>query len=210
MTTQTQNSTTMQTVKDTLYNDTTNIYSIEDGIQRLPVQNDAENYYFSPLLSFGDYDNSCAVERSNVRTFMEQHEESRGIDWIHLSGAYGYECIAIKLLSTNEEIIECLAALSDYPVMDDEDVSSIEMEMESEAWDNWIERDFKNKVVKHYSAWDSEADSDTLRELFSQLKEKTNTYGQVESGGNYYIDLDRLIAGLPEIAPENLLLDYND
>jgi hypothetical protein len=209
MTTITQ--TTMQTVKDTLYNDTTNIYSInEDGIQDDAKSNDAENYYFSPLLSFGDYDNSCAVERSNVRTFEQQFSSSKGIDWVKITGAYGWECIAIKLLSTNEEIIECLADLSDYPAMDDEDVSSMEMEIENEAWDNWIERDFKDKVVKHYDAWDSDADSNTLRELFSQLKEKTNTYGQVESGGNYYIDLDRLIAGLPEIAPENLLLDYND
>ena len=198
----------MKTIKDTLYNDTTNIYSIEDGNQRMPSYNDADNYYFSPLLSFGDYDNSCDVERSNVRTFEERFKEFKGIDWVKVTGAYSSESIAIKLLSTNEEIIDCLNALADYPVMDDEDVSEMFTEMENEAWNNWLERDFRSAVVKNYDADDTDMDSDELWDLFREVQGQTNTNGQIESGGNYYIDIDRLIAGLPEIAPEEYKLTY--
>lgn len=200
----------MKTLKDTLCNDSTNIYSIIDGEQRLLSQDDTENFYFHPLLSFGDYDNSCEVERSNVRTFEEQFSAFKDIDWVKTTGIYGYEAIAIKLLSNNEEIIDCINALSDYPVINDEDMSAMFIEIEEEAWDNWVERDFKDKLVKHYKAWDCNAEDDTLKELFKNLQERTNTNGVIESGGNYYIDLDRLIEGLPEVAPENLLLDMNE
>lgn len=198
----------MQTIKDTLHNDSTNIYSIEDGTQRMPVYNDADNYYFPPLLSFGDYDNSCDVERSNVRMFEQQFAEFRGIDWVKVTGAYGSESIAIKLLSTNEEIIECLEALENYPAMDDEDVSEIFSEMENEAWSNWLERDFKCAVVKNYDADDTDMEDSELWGLFREMQGQTNTNGQIESGGSYYIDIKRLINGLPEIAPEEYKLTY--
>ena len=198
----------MKTIKDTLRNDSTNIYSIEDGAQRMPVYNDAENYYFPPLLSFGDYDNSCEVERSNVRMFEKQFSKFRGIDWVKVTGAYGFESIAIKLLSTNEEIIECLEALTDYPAMDDEDVSKMFNEIESEAWSSCVGRDFKCAVLKNYDADDTDMEDSELWDLFRKMQDSTNTNGIIESGGNYYIDIKRLIAGLPEIAPEEYKLTY--
>lgn len=198
----------MQTIKDFLYNDSTNIYSIEDGTQRMLSHDDAENYYFSPLLSFGDYDNSCDVERSNVRMFEKQFAEFKNIDWVKVTGATGSESIAIKLLSTNDEIIECLEALENYPAMDDEDVSEMFSEIENEAWSNWLERDFKCAVVKNYDADDTDMEYSELWNLFREMQGQTNINGQIESGGSYYIDIKRLIAGLPETAPEEYKLTY--
>ena len=193
--------------------DDTNIYKVEEGRQLIPQPYQPDyletHYFFSPYLSFGDYDNSCNVERSNVRMWEEMFADSRGENWIKLTGAYGSESIAVKLSCTNTEIIETLQTLENYPAINDEDCNLVTMEMEEEALDNWILRDFKDKVIGHYEADDSEADDSEFRSLYFDMKEKTNTYEVVESGGNLWIDIERLTDGLPEEKPENLkLINY--
>ena len=165
-----------------------------------------ECYFNSPLLSYGDYDNSCAVERSNVRLFLEEFKDHKDVIVWH--GGYGSTCILIDVLCEDEEIIEVLKSLENYPCINDEDVSMLEMEMEQEDWENWIKRDFLNAIEKHYKADSSEITDEELSNLYYRLKEETNTEYIVESGGNGYIDIDRLIKGLPEEAPTELNLEY--
>lgn len=198
----------MGTIKELLYNDNTNIYSIEDGAQRLASDYDDENYYFDPRLGFGDYDTSGEIERSNVRIFEERFAEFRGIDWIKLTGPYSSECIAIKLLSTNEEIIKCIAALSDYPAMDDTDVSLVATELEQESWDNFYRRDFKNEFLGKYKADETDMEDEELWDLYCELKKKSDTDGHIESGGNFYIDLKRLMQALPDEPLKKYKLTY--
>lgn len=198
----------METVKEFLGNDSTNIYSVQDGVQRLALADDSQNYYFSPFLSFGDYDNSCHVERSNVRMFEKQFTAYKNTDWVKVKGAYSSESIAIKLLSTNQEIIECLEGLVDYPAIDDEDVSKVFFELENESWEGCYKRDFKNAVSKHYGAFESYMEDEIAWEWYCKLKEKANINGDIQSGGNFYIDLKKLIEELPEKSIDDFKLDY--
>lgn len=191
-------------------NDKTNIYKVEDKRQLYPQPYEKDylntHYFFSPYLSFGDYDNSCNVERSNVRIFEEMFKDTKNIDWIKLSGDYSSESIGIKLSCINPEIIETLQSLENYPALDDEDCGLVTMEMENDALESYLLSEFKEKVIKFYGADDTEADDREFMNLYYELKEKTNTYEEIESGGNFYIDLERLIQGLDENQPENLKL----
>lgn len=189
-----------KTVKEFLWNDFTNVYKWEDGrMQYNSMDTDLVTdkgilYYASPLLSFGDYDNSCAVERSNVRVFMEEFGQDPYV--MRKRGDYSSEIIYIDIMCDNEEIISTLCALADYPAMDDQDVSAMEMEMEEEDWSSWMKRDFKKRIEKKFGVWDSDPDDGKLFELYRELKEQTNTYYEVQSGGSGWCDLDRLLEAI--------------
>lgn len=160
-------------------------------------------YYSSALLSFGDYDNSCNVERSNVRMFIELANENNFTDYLHIKGDYSSESIYIDIASDNTEIIECLNSLQSYSAINDEDCCLVTMEIESECWASYLNRDFVSAIQKHYDAWDSDViNEDKLLQLFHSLKEKSNTYEEIQMGGNYWIDLDMLISALPEDSKE--------
>jgi hypothetical protein len=202
----------METILNTIVgNDSTTVRTL-DGYNysnRLEtISNKGEAYFCSPFLSYGDYDHSSAVERSNVRMFLKEFKDHPDVRV--KQGGYGWEAIFIDVLCTDTEIIEMLQSLENYPCINDEDVSNLEMEMEQESWENWIKSDFLQAIVKHYKADWEDADTDKLYTLYNELKESTNTYFEVEAGGNGYIDIKRLISGLPEQAPSFLKLEYWD
>jgi hypothetical protein len=192
----------MQTIRELINYDATNIYWVDIN-EKYPTQYSAKHgeamkqFYFDPLLCFGDYDNSCEVERANVRKFMELYGNDPNV--IKLRGSYGYEAIGIALECSNQEIIETLAALADYPVLCEDTMHEVFNELESEAWTAYIEDDLQRKLKENFGADNVEVlDSDKLRELFYNKAEQINQCGKVEAGGIYYIDVEEIAAEISE------------
>lgn len=137
-------------------------------------------------LQYGDYDNSCAVERANVR-YLEQEK------LIAHKEMYAYGGVKAWVQDT-EENRELLTSLLNYPCFDDELVSEIENEIEQE----YI-KDCASDLHKLLSDDIQEAMQelfifDTIdQECYEQAKEASNTYFAVESGGNGYIDFKRIV-----------------
>ena len=157
-------------------------------------------FYSCPYLSFGDYDNSCQVERSNVRLFLEMYKDYINKDFYHLTGMYGSESIYIDITTTNEEIIDTLNGLLSYPAISDEDCSMVEIEIENECLNSYVLSDLTKKIGEKFGiSCASCEDNEKLEQLYCDLKDKTNTYFVVESGGNGYVDIDRLIDGLDSL-----------
>ena len=186
------------TIKNFLYNDFTSCYKVEDRTQyntnSFEIENEPQNiFYFPPLLCFGDYDNSCHVERSNSRVFLEEFGKDK--DVIHLKVGYG-EVIGIRLTCENEEIIETLEALANYPCLNDEDCSLMEMEMQEESWESFGESDFKNQIMKHWDLLDITPEK-SLWEYYSELIDAQNKYIEIESGGNVYFPSPELPEEIP-------------
>lgn len=186
------------TIKEFLYNDFTSCYKVENrtqyNISSLEIENEPENvFYFSPLLSFGDYDNSCHVERSNSRVFLEEFGKNK--DVIYLRVMYG-EVIGIRLTCDNPEIIETLESLANYPCLNDEDCGLMEIEMQEESWESFGERDFKDQIMKHWDLLDITPEK-SLWEYYSELIDKQNLYPTIESGGNVYFPSPELPEGIP-------------
>jgi hypothetical protein len=170
-------------------------------------------WMFEPdTMTFSDYSGS-SVERANCQTFLEQHEETEGV--YETTGGYGTMGVAITLSAITEEMIEILDALQDYPVIDDEALSALEMKLEDEDWDSWIKDDFRRALKKTLQLPDDdpEADEDPsveemidaitdekLYEFYRERCEKTNTNWYAESAVGGYVDIDALVKGVTLIA----------
>lgn len=173
-----------------------------------------------PLAMFSDYDNSCAVERSNARVLREEFPRHT----IPLSGWHGGG--GTLVLGTPdtipEELRERLDGLADYPLLDEQDESEMEMEMESEAWDDYGRDDFARALIPLLAELDPGHEHDLdlstdiglrdaapepgadldLADLFREGADAFNLNGgpgyQIESGGSVYFFVDDWIARAQE------------
>jgi len=153
------------------------------------------------VLAYGDYDNSTAVERSNVKAVEEMFDESEALVWMsHGHGSYAVGFVYDPEVA--EEVIELLGALSDYPLVDDEAHSEMEMEMFEEAWNNFGASEFGDAVLRdmehdsdaaEYAAEDflGDIDPQTLFEAYDTLGEAWGTgCMMVEGGGTVHFDFE--------------------
>lgn len=176
---------------------------------------DRDVFLIPGYLQYGDYDNSCIVERSNQKIFLESYEECPGV--FTITGGYGSSGIAISIKwlldPANEEIaqeiIDLLNDLNDYPCIDDEDMSNMEYEAFLEALDNYEIGDFIQSAGSKFNLDISDYDQDKARELILEI-DRNLPYPSymIESGGICYIDNDRLIEPLTIDQLKPVLTDY--
>ena len=182
-----------------------------------------KTYVTHDALAYGDYDNSCAVERANVQVLREKHlgfESYSFYDWdqgkqlvhtghscewedilpetevVELYGSYG--SIQIWVREDIDTANEYTAALENYPCLDDEAVSRIETEIE----ERYI-KDLWPALVRCYSDDFREAlelcgIDEIDREMYEKAKDETNTCFEVEAGGTGYIDVARIAPAYAE------------
>jgi hypothetical protein len=157
---------------------------------------EASDFLMPNFLSGSDYCSSGSVEVSNHRVFLERYKDSPNTYDVY--GDYGTFAVAIRLDSVTDDMMEDLKALEDYPILDEDDHSKVEMDAENEAWASWGRHDFTRELEKIFPASEDTIDAmaeEKIDELFYSLMERTNTYWQHESGNSAYVDLDRVIAG---------------
>lgn len=182
------------------------------------IENGTPLYIVPRFLCYGDYDNSCHVERSNYRLFMamyggdgfsddyDSEEGNSTYPGVHaMYGAYDSTGVAIVLETwlRYSEIRETIARLDDYPCIDDEDCSRVEMVLADEAWDNWARHDFQSELEKRFDVeqWrDYEGFDSDFRAWFEDCRESVNEYWEVESGGNAYVRIERIVEGIESVS----------
>lgn len=149
-----------------------------------------------PYCTYGDYDNSSAVERSNYRVLLANHPESL----VEVHGDHGSAMLLYlgALEDQTEDLQDVIKGLESYPLVDESDHSELEREMESEAWSDWGREDFRRALVKHLTsvtdgerAIDGDAIDDALLDsLWWDGVDAYNVNGGsgmiVESGGNVH------------------------
>jgi len=167
-----------------------------------------EDFYIIHLASFGDYDSSCHIERSNHRWLRENYSDFISTKY----EAYGTELAVIHVAALDsldwssdviqgraDDLIRVLNALTDYPSIDDELASEVELEMQDEAWENVYKRDVIREIYRRFEEYeDKDFDESRLKELFEQRASALNVYWTVESGGNVYIDFRRIVTDFDE------------
>lgn len=118
---------------------------------------------------------------------------------LHVSGGYSSETVYIKRHSLLAH--ETLEALADYPSLDDDAVSAIESEWESEAFDSWLLSDLDR------AAWapNDEPENDDIAAAYSAMSrddkfsvyhfamETENEYPTPEYNG-VHVDVKRIAA----------------
>jgi len=152
-------------------------------------------------MGYGDYDNSCMVERSNYKLFLEEYKEEKGIFSIY--GGYGSSGIAISIRylldplneDKADEIIGLLIGLNSYPVIDDEDMSNMEYELFLESLDSYAIRDCSSLLSNQFLIEVYDFNKDKLKDVLLESNSNLNYPAyEIESGGNCYIDNERLIS----------------
>jgi hypothetical protein len=93
--------------------------------------------------SHSDY-SGCAVERSNERVMLANPQIAQHV--IQVTGSYGYSALAYLGTEPPQSIRDALAALDNYPILDDDDHSALEVELESEAWGDCGRKDFRKAL----------------------------------------------------------------
>ena len=119
-------------------------------------------------------------------------------------GSYGSSSVAIDPRYLSEDLLESLRSLESYPVLDEDHCSSLEVELQSEAWESWASCDFSRALESRLSellsddelastiveSFSSDAD---LFSLFESLREETNTYWESQSFPDQWIDIERIL-----------------
>jgi hypothetical protein len=182
--------------KEISYGDLTEI-TLKDNLDNTPID---ELFLMSKYFGYSDYDNSCMVERSNYKLFMEEYEKEPGVFAVY--GGYGTTDIAISLKwlldPVNEdkanEIIDLLKGLNDYPCINDEDMSNMEYDAFLEALDNFAIRECNDLLSNQFLVDVYDFNEDKLKEVLLESNRNLNYDAyEIESGGGCYIDTKRLI-----------------
>jgi hypothetical protein len=151
----------------------------------------------------GGYD-APSIYRSNARVFRDQF--SKELE----AGADGdADGVALDVRFVSDEMLEAVNSLENYFILDEDDHSALELELQQEAWDLWAASDWRQLVCKAIDAVlpeDATTDGDEilaampdgdskLAELFHNCCEWTNTYW-FEDGTDQWVDLDRVAEAL--------------
>lgn len=165
-----------------------------------PDLSDLENIYIMhDYTQMGDYGGSL-VEKANYEVLTDEY------GFIRVFGGYGsISCmISIQSLIDMEEeesdtIFDVLEGLNNYPLIDDDELYKQERDQIEEAWDNWVEYDFKRAIESKY---DIDLDDYELipeqifRSIFDQTAENISEYWINESGYDMWINVDKVVESL--------------
>ncbi len=127
------------------------------------------------VMSGGHYADSCQVEVSNHRVFLERFAgqcsctrvdgdeatfkchcdaslttEIEKAGTHQVVGGHGTYGVAIEINKITPAMLDVLEALDNYPIIDESDLSECETESQNEAWENWLRHDFQRELVKTY------------------------------------------------------------
>ena len=165
--------------------------------------------YLVPEYLLGSDYSGSTVEIANLRAFMAEYGDAPGVHEIY--GGHGTRGAAIRLDALTDEMAERLAAMSDYPLLDEEELSRVEMELADEAWESWAEWESRRGLEK---AWGVDIDGRIPRDWFERLAERTNTYWEAD-GPDMHIRVERVIEAatlddLAALAAEGVEISWQD
>jgi len=154
----------------------------------------------------GDYGGGT-YNFSNARALIDEFSSP---ELREIGGGYGSFGVAVDPRYLSEDLLNSLQGLEDYPVLDEEDLSHYELELQGEAWENWAEQEFRQALESRLSEISSEDEaetaaeqisSETLYELFHQALETGNLYWYHECATSAWIDCEDVAS---EISDESL------
>ncbi len=156
---------------------------------------DTVELFFPGYLCGSDYSGNT-LERSNYAVFCEEYSDSLGELWWETPGGHGMFGVAIRADCTDESIVETLKALADYPIMDEDHHSGLEMEEQNEQWYSCDRADFVRQLEKHSEMDLDDVDDVDVDSLANEAMENTSLYYEAD-GADHYIDIDALADAVP-------------
>lgn len=150
---------------------------------------------------WGDYNNTGTYHRANFEALQEDYPEVFVV--IGYSSHDGQSLALPLAASIPESLADILRGLDDYPVYDEDRMSKIEMQIEDEAWDSWVQYDLTREIEKAYESvpgqeWETFepvwAEADQLQ-LFWDAREALGVYPEFETSTScHYRELPEMAA----------------
>ncbi len=159
------------------------------------------------MLTYGDYDNSCDVERSNVRFLLGmddgvsvESEYELGSAVLEMHGGFGSHGVAFRYVEGfSEEALEVLEALEEYPILNEDHNSETRMNMIADAWDSYGSGDFLSFIAGGWSKGEElkeslgVGDDELSKALYDVWYDCTAVHGtgceeEIEAGGSVFFD----------------------
>lgn len=166
----------------------------------------AELFIMTRAMTGSDY-SGTTVELSNYEVFKELYGKLPGVFDVY--GGYSTFGILISvswLINPDneekaQEIIDTLNSLSDYPLIDDEHLSNMEIEKENECISDKFTtadmiREFKKQhgiIIGDGISMDGGLTDGQKWTIYRGLSERSNTYPLFEDNGYPYIDWERIV-----------------
>jgi hypothetical protein len=188
------------------------------------IRDDREGaLWLSDYLGGSDYSGGT-LAASNIRVWQRDIDPD-SLFTIEAHGAYGTRQLLIVIASMSPDAVECLAALEQYPAIDDEDLSMLELELADESWSG-VRSDFVRALEKRGFDLDAvpelvrdgerECMIDPLRAAFDAVAERIAVYWEPDGPSpSVWIDVGKVadactIDDLPEGAIDTDDDDSND
>lgn len=177
--------------------------SVEDAAQYCAATRWEAKLLFSPSLLDADCSwpggyEASSLHRSNNRTFRDTYEKEL------LLADGDADGLALDIRFVTDEMLEDIESLERYPLLSEDDHSSLELQDIDKAWEDWASRDFSRKLESILSELLSDEDlAETIVEsfssdadlfsLFESLREDANEYWEEQSGYGQWVDIERIV-----------------
>ena len=154
---------------------------------------DRQSWLVAPVMRTRD---SGPLDQSNFESALKALGGESDTVEIHRFGHWGtgwFEIIIVDPTSPQAKTAEDLeSALSDYPVLDDQDLSSREWDDYIDSWNNCgLSRDFAKLLAHEFELSDlaynvlDDLDCDTMREFYQTLTLSGDYYETCDNGANF-------------------------
>ena len=165
--------------------------------------------WVSDYCQSGDYGGAVHY-RSNANVLLSEFSSPECRELIGHHGSHG---VAIDPRYCSDALLESIESLENYPVLSEDDLSFLEMDLQNEAWDDWARSDFSSSLEKRLSSvlsgagWEiaedwaeqsvSSLSEDQLWELFSSAADESGTCWESQHN-DAYIDVERVVERMRE------------
>lgn len=162
------------------------------------IECDPQNYkkseiYIMPDECSGSDYSGGIYNISNHRSFLKMFKNVDGV--YDVWGGLGTFLIAIRLdvYESNEEIKEVIDSLKDYCIIDEEDLTQLEYNLQDKAWKNWAKSDMIRLIKSSHNFLEDfeEENLPDFDSLFYQSAEEANEYWEPD-GNDVYIRLENI------------------
>lgn len=152
------------------------------------IEDERESWALMPVARNRD---SNVLDNCNFDEFLEGLGGESDTVEVHRFGHWGCGWFEIIIVDPNDDAAinkayEMAGALQDYPVLNEEKLSEMELEEAGESWDSWARRDLE-RLVEHYlerhHQWDDDKEDyyDELAEKLVQQWEEENGFPEYET-----------------------------
>ena len=145
---------------------------------------------------YSDYSGGM-VERANYSALLELCQAGTDKRFYKLYGDYGTTGLAVNVSLQNPAVWETLNGLAEYPLVDEELYSLMQVNAEIEAYEEGDKTVFVSIIESNFEGVTfASVELDDIKKLFATCQDRTGEYYEIEEGGTAYINIDRLTKNL--------------